>query len=354
MSRPPAPPPSRRAKPHVGPFGRIASKALFGLAAVATLGCAEAEVETPETGEAAPPRPARRLERPVLEIKDSDLMEPLVGEKRLAAEAIEIDPYALMPRDQPITAEAREEIAALLRSLQPLDPTLTSDHHDRWFIENKRLVQRLERDTRPEVGHAALHAFTNYPVHHVPIRRTLLEIGARVSPVEATPLLAALAFNYGHKMDYRAEAVLLLAEASPETYFEGARRFLEREGNPTETAPNDEFFVRGWLIACELTDTDPTPMMASVATNFAMEHYARVVALRELADHADDPLASGALRTVLVESTGNDYLRRIAAQSILKGFPRETACTLLQTVLSRESSMGFARFLDDMVQQNCR
>ncbi len=287
-------------------------------------------------------------------ISPEDLIEPLVGERRLAPDAIEIDALALMPSGLPITEQDREQVAALLRSLQPLDPTLTSDHHDRWFMDNKLLVERLEASGRPELGWAALHAFTNYPQRHHTIRRTLLELGARVAPKEAEPLLAELAFTYGHFIEDRSEALVLLAEVAPETFFAGAEAHIQRQGKPQQTAPNDEFFVKGWRVACERSGRSPVPMMAQVATNYALEPYARVIAVRSLGDHADDPRASGAIRTTLVESTGDGYLRRVSAQTVLASFPKETACELLNEVAAREADINFARFLDVVIQSNCR
>lgn len=287
-------------------------------------------------------------------IRPEDLIEPLVGERRLSPDALEIDALALMPEDLPISDEDRQRVAELLRSLQPLDPTLTSDHHDRWFMDNKILVERLEATSRPQVGWAALHAFTNYPQRHHAIRRTLLALGARVSPKEAEPLLAELAFTYGHFIEDRSEALLLLAEVAPETFFAGAEAHIRRQGMPKQTAPNDEFFVEGWRVACERSGRSPVPMMAQVATNYALEPYARVIAVRSLGAHADDPRASGAIRTTLVESSGNGYLRMVSAQTVLSSFPKETACELLTEVWSRESNVNFARFLDDVIQTNCR
>jgi hypothetical protein len=287
-------------------------------------------------------------------ISPEDLIEPLVGERRLAPDAIEVDALALMPPSLPISEQDREQVAALLRSLQPLDPTLTSDHHDRWFMDNRILLERLEATGRPELGWAALHAFTNYPQRHHAIRRTLLELGARVSPNEAEPLLAELAFTYGHFIEDRSEALVLLAEVAPETFFAGAEAHIQRQGKPQQTAPNDEFFVEGWRVACERSGRSPVPMMAQVATNYALEPYARVIAVRSLGAHADDPRASGAIRTTLVESTGDGYLRRVSAQTVLASFPKETACALLNEVAQREADVNFARFLDVVIQSNCR
>ncbi|MEM9382871.1 MAG: hypothetical protein AAGB93_23165 [Planctomycetota bacterium] len=347
----------RRAKSHAAELLVVTLPLAAAAGPWGLIACGPPEVETPEDGA---PGTAGGGNAPTGDgstaaaTDDLDLMVPIYGERRLAKDAIEVDPYELVPRDKPVSEEARQVIVDLVRALQPLDPTLTSDHHDRWFIENTRRIAALEMDTRKDVGFAALHAFTNYPVRHFPIRRVLLAVGARVAPEEAEPMLVELSFNYGYNLEDRAEAVLLLGEIAPDALFEGARPYLERKGRPFQTAPNDEFFARAWVKACEVSGESPVEMMTQVATNLALEDYARVVAIRTLGAHCDDPRARGALRTTLVESTGNGYIRRVSAQSILAGFSREAACEMLQEVLDREADVGFARFLDDMVQLNCR
>lgn len=372
MDAPLPPTPSRarsgaavRAKSHVLGPGRPGGRAATPWVLTATLaltlavGCGGDGTGEPKPGPAAGPgagagAAAEGPGGPTSSVGPEDLMEPLVGERRLAPEAIEVDPLALMPAGLPIGDEDRERIAALVRSLQPLDPTLTSDHHDRWFIDNKVLMEQLEASERPELGWAALHAYSNYPQRHHAIRKTLLTVGARVAPEEAAPLLAELAFSYGYYIEDRSEALLLLAEVDPEALFAGSRAHLERQGRPEQTGPNDEFHVEAWRVACETSGRSMVPMMSQVATNLALEPYARVIAVRALAPFADDPRAEGAIRTALVESTGDGYLRRISAQTVLDGFPKETACELLAEVAAREADVNFARFLDDVIQTNCR
>ena len=285
---------------------------------------------------------------------DTDLMEPLVGTKEFSDEAIEINPFELMPRELQITDAHRAEIYELLVEIQPLRLDLTSDHHDRHYILNKRRIEALELDDRPEVGWAALHAFTNYKGEDFQSRRTLLRIGARVSPDAATPILKELSFTYGHRMGDRAESLLLLAETDPEALMEGARAYLERKGRRFQTAPSDEFFARAWVTACEKSGKSPVPMMADVAMNIALEPIARYVALDALAEQRGDPLAQATLQEAIVESTGDGYFRRKAAQGIMASFPGERACVLLAEVLRNESDVNMARFLDDMIQTNCR
>lgn len=291
---------------------------------------------------------------PLHEPGDPDLMIPLVGERELSPAAIEIDPLQLIPEDLPIGQAARDEVIEFVRAMQPLKESLTSDHHDRQFILNQRAARRLASSPDKEVGWAALHAFTNYPGQHTNVRRELLIIGAKASPKEAAPLLETLAFTYGWSIADRAEAVLLLGEVDPEALMLGARPYLERQGKPFQTAPPDEFYLRGWIKACEVTGRDPVPMLAQCAMNLALEQYTRHLAVEELGKHTDDPLARGALEAALVESTGNGYIRKKAGQSILAGYSREEACKILERVASREADINMARWLDETIQENCR
>ncbi len=267
--------------------------------------------------------------------------------------AAQVDPYTLVPQGLPVSDVARQEIADLVALLQPLDPTLTSNHHDEQYWREKARIEALERREK-EVGWAALHAFCNYPERDFKVKRTLLRVGARAAPEEAKGLLEALTFTYGFPIEDRTEACLLFAEVAPERYMELARPFLVRRGVLRETLPDDEFLVKGWVKACEVSGASASEVMADVATNLMIDGYARVVALRSLGRGAQTPEARGALQTCLVESLGDGFIRRVAAQEILNAFAREDACALLREVFSREADPAMATFLDELLQERCR
>lgn len=264
-----------------------------------------------------------------------------------------IDPFQLVPKDLPVPDWARQEIVQFVEALEPLDPTLTSNHHDQHYWREKALVERLERGEK-EVGWAALHAFTNAKDRDFKVRRNLLRVGARSAPDEAKALLEALAFTYGFNIEDRTEACLLFAEIAPARYMELARQFVVRRGVLRQTLPNDEFLVKGWVKACEVSGVSPVPEMSDVATNLMMEPYARVVALRALGRNDLTPESRSALQTCLVESMGDGFIRRVAAQEILRSFPREDSCALLREVLAREADPAMATVIDEMLQENCR
>jgi len=270
-----------------------------------------------------------------------------------ATPADRIDPFQLVPKDLPVPDWARQEIVQLVEALQPLDPTLTSNHHDQQYWREKAMVERLERGEK-EVGWAALHAFTNSKDRDYKVRRNLLRVGARSAPDEAKPLLEVLAFNYGFNIEDRTEALLLFAEIAPTRYMELARPFVVRRGVLRQTLPHDEFLVKAWAKACEVSGVSPVPELSDVATNLMLEPYARVLALRTLGRHDLTPESRSALQTCLIESMGDGFIRRVAAQEILRSFPREDSCALLREVLSREADPAIATFLDEVLQENCR
>lgn len=262
------------------------------------------------------------------------------------------DPRDLVPKDAPVPEWARQRIAEFVEAMRPIDPSLTSNHHDRHYWRVKALVEELEKAS-PEIGWAALHTFTNFPERDFTIRRNLLRVGAHAAPEESKNLLEFLTFTYGPYIEDRTEACLLMAEVSPERYMELARPFVLRRGMLRQTLPNDEFLVKGWKIACERSGTSPVPVMSDVATNLMLEPYARVIALRTLAQHELTPESQSAMQTCLVESMGDGFIRVVAAQSIAASYPREDACSLLREVRAREADPHMVKFLEDLIAETC-
>ncbi|MFT7679554.1 MAG: hypothetical protein ACI8QC_003558 [Planctomycetota bacterium] len=265
---------------------------------------------------------------------------------------VERDAWGI-PVDAPITDDARRMAGNLMDAMRPLDATLTSDHHDRHLFKQRRIFQEM-LVRGEEVGNAALHAYTGAADEPYLVRRALLWVGGHAAPDSARNLLHALMVDYGAPIDDRTEASLVLAETSPELFLSAASGHLRRRSRPTKTMPDDEFLVEGWIAACAGTDQSPVPMLADVATNLLIQPTARYRAAKRLRDFANEPVGQRALEACLVESTGDNYLRRMAAQSLQSLLPRETACSLFSEILRRESDMNFARFIDDMLQKHCR
>ena len=247
--------------------------------------------------------------------------------------------------------EARQRISGMMEQLTPLDPTLTSDYLDRHFIANQKLVRELCEGPQ-EVGLAALQAYAAYDGPDVGIRRALLEVAAHSAPEDARALLVHLTLEYGYPLSDRTECARLLALTAPETYLEIAREFVTRKTRLSRTMPPDEFLVRAWVTACRQLGRSPVEEMSDVVMNLLMEDAARHYAAEVLGDYSD---ARGlrALEMAMIESSGNAYLRRKAAQSLAKAMPRETACDLFYRTLELESNLNFAAFLRSMIEYHC-
>lgn len=258
------------------------------------------------------------------------------------------DGFTHIPRDAPVPPDAREKIKRYLQACiePPLDKT--SDIHDRWFQNKERMQAELEV-AGVDIGNAALHAFSGEATQDYRTRRGLLMIGARAAPDSAKDLLYELTTTYGYKRDDRAEACMLLAEVDPRRFQEWARERLTERDRKTETRPDDEFLIRGWLTSCTVLDESPVDICVDVATNMWREQYSRYIAVEALAEYTDDPVVRQALETCLIESSGDGMLRIKAAQSIKSGYPRETSREIFEEVIRREQSINFRKFLVDLL-----
>jgi hypothetical protein len=242
------------------------------------------------------------------------------------------------------------KVEELIRLLTPLDPTLTSDHHDNHLRARRALQAELEASDE-EIGRAALAAFHSHRDDIVDVRRGLLQVAARSAPQDTAPLLEKLVVEYGHPLEERAEATLLIGKAAPER----AVLVLEpmcRRTKRNETLPHDEFLIRGWVSACEELDISPVPVLVDNATNITKDETSRHYSVKQLGNHVD-PLGRQALEIILIESTGNGYIRRMAAQSLRKTLPAEDACALFKEVADKEAESNFLVFLLDVIAETC-
>ena len=247
-------------------------------------------------------------------------------------------------------AEAR--IEELIQAMQPLSLDLTSDHLDRAFWQRRSMRSRLREAGDEDLGIAALRSYAGCEDEDSLLRQALLEVAAHNAPEASRELLLTLMTTYGFRIDDRTYAAQSLAATSPATYLEAARPYVLRRGRATKTMPDDEFLVRGWVTACQALDRSPVEELADVVTNLMMQDAARHYAAEALGQYPN-PKGRRALETVLIESSGNGYLRRKAAQSLRQSLPAETACTLFRTVFEREADINFGTFLGDMIGQLC-
>ena len=247
----------------------------------------------------------------------------------------------------------RERIDELVQVFTPLAKTVTSDKTDAQFIRGEELLRELSA-AGPAVGNEALARLKVAVPEKRPqaVERALLIVGARAAPDDSAVLLENLVKEFGTDIALRTEATLLLSEVHPARALEVLEPFVRR-ARQNQTLPPQEFLVRAYVTACERTKTDPVPAMADVAANLFMDEPARVRAVKELGTHTGNRLAEKALSAILVESTGDGYLRRMAAQSLLAILPRESACSLLTQVAGKEADVNMQLFLKDMLDKNC-
>lgn len=243
-------------------------------------------------------------------------------------------------------------IERLVELCTPLDPTLTSDHHDKQLKDQRALVEELKQEG-PEFGRAMLAAYERHssPEEPVLVRVRMLEVAAHTAPDDTEPLLVKYIQQYGHPMDIRTESVRLLAETKPERALEVLEPYVTRK-RATETTPEDEWFVQAWVTACDATGRSPVPVLLDVATNIYKQPRARYYAATQLGAHPE-PQGIEALRALLIESTGDGMLRRKAAQALRAALPAETACAIFQEVAAHEAELTMLEFLASMIQDLC-
>jgi hypothetical protein len=243
-----------------------------------------------------------------------------------------------------------ERVGELIEAFTPLDRTVTSDISDAKFIHGQKVLEELSH-AGPVVGHAALVALQEKKEKPVDVERALLTVAARANPAETVPLLESLLTQYGASLSLRTEATLLLAEVAPARAIELLEPLVTKQ-RQSQTMPEEEFLLKAWVIACDKTGRSPVKELCDVATNIFQPGYARVLAVRELGKRPD-PRGEAALRAIVIESTGDGYLRRITIQSLHELLPAETACELFRKVAEKEADMNFLRFLADAIEKWC-
>ena len=247
---------------------------------------------------------------------------------------------------------AAAEIDAIVTVLTPPPDDVTSDVTDRWIRDRRELLDRLRRDATRELGRSALVAARARRELPIVVRSDLLSIAAWGAPEESVLPLTEVFEEYEEDLGVRANAALALADADPVA----ACALLEprlTDTRPTKTYPPQERILEALIAATEKLGRDPSALLAHVATDIHRDEALRHRAVRELG-RFPGPVGRAALETVMVESTGTFYLRRLAAQSLRASLTRDEVCALLEYVASREADPGFLQFLGDMIDEHCR
>jgi len=249
-----------------------------------------------------------------------------------------------------LSADEKALLAELVELSMPLEATVTSDITDQRFIRRLELLADLS-NRGPAVGRAALDELQRQTSGVQDVEQALLQVAAKSDPEGTAPLLANLATEFGPSLFLRTEAVLLLGETAPTRALEVLQPWIGN-ARPGRTLPPQEFIVKAWTDACDGVGRSPVPQLCDVATNLLLDGASRVRAIKELG-RRPDPAGEKALRSILVESTGDGYLRRKAAQALRDSLPEEAACEVFRQVADREADPNMLRFLIDMLEEHC-
>jgi len=183
------------------------------------------------------------------------------------------------------------------------------------------------------------------------VRVGLLEVAAHAAPEDTHDVLVDLVGVFGEDLYVRTRACELLAETFPEEAAEVLEPLLT-ERRRSGTYPPEDRMLAAWLTAKERLGEDPSQTLARMATDMNEYAEARHLATRRLAG-TTDPHGRAALEQLLVESSGNAYLRRLAAQSLQETLPPEVFCKKIEEVANHEADPAFQVFLVDMSERNC-
>ncbi len=248
------------------------------------------------------------------------------------------------------TSSIDQQIRDLQAALRPPEPGEHQSDVGDWNVRREALLERMKQGS-PELGRAALEKLLADVDLDFPIQRGLLTVAAHAATEDTLPYLEQFFTTYGERIDMRAEACNLLAEVAPQRAIDLIEPVL-RQPRPSATWPPSERMLGSYVVACERAEHDPVPLLAQIATDIYYDDDVRHRATKTLGDYKH-PLARAALETTMIESSGNAYLRRLAAQSLLR-IDRERCCAVITDAITREADSGFVLFLEDMIAKNCR
>jgi HEAT repeat protein len=248
--------------------------------------------------------------------------------------------------------ELARQLDQLAKSYEPVDPVLTSDKQDAWFLAQRALSERLRAGPR-ELGAAALARYGSKQDELPDVRAALLDVAAHCDAAGTAPTLEHLIRTYDGELGLglRTRAVEFLARTSPERAIARFEPML-RESEPHATRPSQEAFVRGWAIAAHALKLEEAHVLCDVVVDLKQPSDARYAAVQELARFGGKR-AEKALREVLVEAASDGLIRRKAAQALVDVMPREELCAVLEQVSEHEHDDNFLYFVASMIERYC-
>jgi HEAT repeat protein len=246
---------------------------------------------------------------------------------------------------------AEREVRDLITALTPPPPTSIPVVKSDFYMNRKKTLERL-RGASEAHGLVALRLYRDEPPTLPEVRCGLLDIAAHTAPEASVAVLVQLVTTFGEDLFVRREAAELLGECIPERAIEVLEPIL-RERYDDRTYPPEERMLDAWTTACERLKRDPVPLLVLVATDLQRPQEVRHLATKALGRHPS-PMGRQALEALLVESSGNGYIRRLALQSLRASIPKGDFCAVAKQTQEREADPEFIAVLQDAMDENCR
>jgi len=247
--------------------------------------------------------------------------------------------------------EIDREVRDLITAVTPLAADVPQGEHNVWVERRKKTLERL-RLAGPEVGRAMLEAYHANAKSSTQVREGLLDVAAHNLPEETQDILVELVTTYGDDLALRKKACRLLGATSPEVAVDVLGPLLSNTERKV-TLPAADQMLFGWIEAMDTLGRDKSEVLSNVVVDFHQPQEVRHHAAVELGKQAN-PRGRKALETVVVESTGNHYLRRKALQALRDTVPKEEFCPYLNELARNEVDNQFQVFLGSMIDTVCR
>ena len=252
--------------------------------------------------------------------------------------------------EAPDARDIERDIRDLISAASPMRPDATAIQERDWHTRRKETLKRL-RDGSPALGEAALEAYLERPDALRDVRSALLDVAAHCAPEKTQPILVELVSKYGDDLGLRKNATHYLAQTSPAVACELLEPIVISTERSATYPPNDEL-LEAWVTAMDLEERDPVSVLVSIATDIRQDQGTRHYAIRQLGLRPSEAGRQG-LEALLVESLGNNFMRRLAAQSLRDTIDQESLCEVLRRVFDNESDVNMQKFLASMLEDRC-
>lgn len=229
-----------------------------------------------------------------------------------------------------------------------------------FYTTRKTTLERM-RGASEAHGIEALRLYREERPKLPEVSAGLLDVAAHTAPEATEELLVKLTVTFGEDLLIRKKAAELLGECMPLRAIDVLEPIL-RERFDDRTYPPEDRLLQAWVTAYEKLELDAVPLLARIATDMQRPMDVRHLATKTLGRHAAPKSPGGeasrqgvqALESLLVESSGNGYIRRLALQSLVQCEPTEEFCRLARAIQERESDPEFIVFIQSALDKNCR